>query len=74
MLDMETGRVAYAVLSYGRMLGMGDKLFAVPWQALQLDTANKRFILDIDKSRLEMLLALTRMIGPTWQTRNLPAS
>lgn len=53
MLDMETGRVAYAVLSYGGMLGMGDKLFAVPWEALQLDTTNKRFILDIDKSKLE---------------------
>lgn len=53
MLDMETGRVSYAVLSFGGVMGMGDKLFAVPWEALQLDTANKRFILDIDKSRLE---------------------
>jgi hypothetical protein len=31
---------------------MGDKLFAVPWQALHLDTVNKRFVLDIDKDRL----------------------
>lgn len=53
MLDMTTGQVAYAVLSYGGFLGMGERLFAVPWDALKLDTANKRFILNIDKVRLE---------------------
>jgi sporulation protein YlmC with PRC-barrel domain len=53
MLDMQTGQVAYAVLSFGGFLGMGDKLFAVPWQALHLDTVNKRFVLDIDKDRMQ---------------------
>lgn len=53
MLDMRTGQVAYAVLSFGGFLGMGEKLFAVPWQALQLDTVNKRFVLNIDKERLK---------------------
>lgn len=53
MLDMQTGQIAYAVLSFGGILGMGNKLFAVPWQALQLDTDNKRFILDCSKDKLE---------------------
>lgn len=53
MLDMSTGRVSYAVLSFGGFLGMGDKLFAVPWDALKLDTVNKRFVLNVDKARLE---------------------
>jgi sporulation protein YlmC with PRC-barrel domain len=53
MLDMRTGRVAYAVLSFGGFLGIGEKLFAVPWQALQLDTVNKRFTLNVDKNRLK---------------------
>jgi sporulation protein YlmC with PRC-barrel domain len=53
MLDMSNGRVAYAVLSHGGFLGMGDKLFAVPWSALTLDTVNKRFVLDVSKDRLE---------------------
>lgn len=53
MLDMTTGQVSYAVLSYGGFLGMGERLFAVPWDALKLDTANKRFILNVDKARLE---------------------
>jgi sporulation protein YlmC with PRC-barrel domain len=53
MLDMQSGEVAYAVLSFGGVLGMGEKLFAVPWQSLTLDTVNKRFILDIDKEQLK---------------------
>jgi PRC-barrel domain len=53
MLDMNTGQVAYAVLAFGGFLGMGEKLFAVPWQALHLDTANHRFVLNVDKERLK---------------------
>jgi sporulation protein YlmC with PRC-barrel domain len=53
MLDVRNGQVAYAVLSFGGWLGMGDKLFAVPWQALELDTVNKRFLLDVSKEHLK---------------------
>jgi hypothetical protein len=44
---------SYAVLSFGGWLGMGDKLFAVPWPALTLDTANKRFTLNVQKNALK---------------------
>jgi PRC-barrel domain len=53
MLDMERGRIAYAVLSFGGLLGLGDKLFAVPWQALRLDRDNRQFVLDVDRARLD---------------------
>jgi sporulation protein YlmC with PRC-barrel domain len=53
MLDTKSNHIAYAVLSFGGFLGMGDKLFAVPWSALQIDAANKRFILDVSKEQLE---------------------
>lgn len=53
MLGMESGKVAYAVLSFGGILGMGEKLFAVPWAALTLDTLNKRFVLKVDKDTLK---------------------
>ena len=53
MLDMATGKVAYAVLSFGGILGMGDKFFAVPWAALKLDTVNKRFTLNVPKAALK---------------------
>ena len=52
MIDMSAGRIAYAVLSFGGVLGVGDRLFAVPWSALTLDTTNKRFTLDVAKNRL----------------------
>jgi len=41
MVDIPSGRVAYAVLSFGGFLGMGDKLFAVPWSALTVDEDEK---------------------------------
>lgn len=53
MLDMRSGQVAYAVLSFGGIFGMGEKLFAVPWERLTLDTINQRFMLDIEKDRLK---------------------
>jgi sporulation protein YlmC with PRC-barrel domain len=53
MIDIPTGRVAYAVLSFGGFLGMGNKLFAVPWSALKVDEDDKCFILNIDKATIE---------------------
>lgn len=53
MIDISTGKVAYAVVSFGGVLGMGDKLFAVPWDALQVDGENKQLILSIPKDRLK---------------------
>lgn len=52
MLDVQRGNIAYAVLSVGGFLGIGDKLFAIPWSALKLDADNERFLLDVDKERL----------------------
>src|SRR5664279_5550018 len=53
MLDVASGRVAYAVLSFGGFLGMGSKLFAIPWGALKLDSSNSRFVFDVSKENLE---------------------
>ena len=53
MVDVETGRISYAVLSFGGFLGFGDKLFAIPWSALELDTENECVILNVAKERLE---------------------
>ena len=53
MVDVEEGVVAYVVLSFGGLLGMGDKLFAIPWAAFSLDEENKRFILNVDKETLK---------------------
>ena len=52
MLDLEMGRVAYAVLSLGGVPGMNDKLFAIPFEALKLDATHEHFTLDVDKDKL----------------------
>ncbi|MDO9468823.1 MAG: PRC-barrel domain-containing protein [Thiobacillus sp.] len=52
MLDLDSGRICYAVMSSGGFLGVGEKLFAVPWRALTLDAENACFVLDIAEERL----------------------
>lgn len=73
MLDVNDGRIAYAVLSFGGFLGMANKLFAVPWSALKLDPANKRFLLNVEKERLESAPGFDKdnwpdMMDKTWQS------
>lgn len=53
MLDVYTGRVAYAVMSSGGFLGIGDKLLAIPWNALTLDTDRKCFLLSVDAQTIK---------------------
>jgi sporulation protein YlmC with PRC-barrel domain len=53
MLDMRTGKIAYAVMSSGGVFSIGEKLFAVPWSALTLDTVNHRFTLNLAKGRFD---------------------
>ncbi|MBL0319305.1 MAG: PRC-barrel domain-containing protein [Alphaproteobacteria bacterium] len=53
MIDTENNRVSYYVLSFGGILGMGDKLFAIPPEAMKLNRNDKCFILNIDKDRLK---------------------
>lgn len=53
MIDLRSGRVVYAVLSFGGFLGLGDKLFAVPWAALAPDLQEHKFVLDVSKESLE---------------------
>ena len=74
MIDIPSGKVAYAVLSFGGFLGMGNKLFAVPWSALRLDEDKKHFVLDVDKKKLENAPGFDKdkwpdMADTTWGTR-----
>lgn len=53
MLDLENGRIRYVVLSFGGFLGVGDRLFAIPPEAMRVDTENEQMVLDVDRTRLE---------------------
>ena len=53
VIDARNSRVAYAILSFGGVLGLGDKHFAIPWEALTFDLSQKVAVLDMDKDRLK---------------------
>ena len=53
VIDPRTGKVAYAVISFGGFLSMGEKLFAIPFSALRYDQAENEYVLDVTKERLE---------------------
>jgi sporulation protein YlmC with PRC-barrel domain len=53
VIDPEEGSVEYAVLDFGGFAGVGDKYFAVPWEALRLDQTNKKLSLDVHKKDLK---------------------
>ncbi len=53
MLDKVSGKVAYVVLESGTFLGMGGKLFAIPWNSISYDKSDECFILNVDKDRLK---------------------
>ena len=53
MLDKPTGRVAYAVLSFGGFLGLGSKHYPLPWEMLRYDSNLGGYVVKLDKIRLE---------------------
>ncbi len=74
MLDMRSGKVAYAVMAAGGVFSMGERLFAIPWDALTLDTVNKRFVLALEKHKIDDAPGFDAdhwpdMANPNWITQ-----
>jgi sporulation protein YlmC with PRC-barrel domain len=74
ILDARENRVAYAILSFGGILGLGDKHFAIPWEALSFDVSEKTAVLAIDKERLSNAPGFDKdnwpdMANPEWGTQ-----
>jgi sporulation protein YlmC with PRC-barrel domain len=78
MLDLERGRVAYVVLSFGRVNWMpNDKLFAVPWEALTISFHDKKFIFNVSKETLKSAPGFNRNKWPDvadfgWLAKEIP--
>ena len=53
VIDAKEGRLAYAVLSFGGFMGMGNKLFAMPWRAFEFAKTENKLILNVDKEKLK---------------------
>ncbi|WP_245313675.1 PRC-barrel domain-containing protein [Allofrancisella frigidaquae] len=66
MVNPSSGKVAYVVVSFGGLLGMGDKLFAIPMTTFEVDTANSQFKLNKTKEELEQ--------APGFDKDNWPAT
>ena len=63
-IDRESGRIIYAVLSYGGILGFGEKRFAIPWEAVRTHPGERVFVVDVDKRTLESAPGFARDAMP----------
>lgn len=74
MIDLESGRLAYAVLSFGSGFMHSGKLFAIPWASLEVDQADKKVILKVPRELLESAEGFDKdhwpdMADPAFRTR-----
>jgi PRC-barrel domain len=66
MLDKYTGKVEYAVMSFGGFLGIGDSYHPLPWHVLTYDTGQGGYVVDLDRRRLEGAPSYTTGAEPNW--------
>jgi hypothetical protein len=53
MIDKISGKVAYVVMSFGGLLGVGERYYTLPWAKLDYDTDLNAYVLDVTKSQLQ---------------------
>ncbi|MBE0598502.1 MAG: PRC-barrel domain-containing protein [Desulfuromonadales bacterium] len=53
VIESGSGRTVYAVVSFGALAGMGDRLFPLPWGLLRLDQNGEKFVLQLARERLK---------------------
>lgn len=66
MIGKRSGRVEYAVMSFGGFLGMGESYHPLPWDTLDYDTDKDGYVVDIDKNRLKEAPSYTRDAAPDY--------
>jgi hypothetical protein len=69
MLNKTSGQVAYAIMSFGGFLGMGESYHPLPWRALTYDTRQDGYVVDIDRQRLEGAPSYAATDEPNWSDR-----
>jgi hypothetical protein len=69
MIDKYTGRVEYAVMSFGGFLGIGERYHPLPWQILTYDERQGGYVVDLDRSRLEGAPSYSASDIPNWSDR-----
>jgi hypothetical protein len=74
MINKVSGQVAYAIMSFGGFLGMGESYHPLPWRALTYDTRQGGYIVDIDRNRLENAPYYSAGSEPDWSDRSYSQS
>jgi hypothetical protein len=69
MIDKKSGNVAYAVMSFGGFLGMGNDYHPLPWSLLKYDTSKGGYVVNLDKSQLEGAPSYAAGTDPGWGNR-----
>ena len=69
MIDKISGKVVYALLSFGGFLGIGDRYHPLPWSVLKYDTRQGGYVIDLDRSVLEGAPTYGRNEEPNWTDR-----
>ena len=70
MLDKVSGKVAYAVLSFGGFMGMGEEYYPVPWSTLKYDTSLGGYRVNLTKDKLEKAPKYSSSTGWNWSREN----
>jgi PRC-barrel domain len=70
MIDKISGKVAYAVLSFGEFLGMGEDYYPVPWSTLNYDTSLGGYRVNFTKDQLDRAPKYTESQGWNWSREN----
>ena len=66
VVDVNNGRVHYAVLSFGGFLGLGDKLFAYPVSVFTPTSDSDKVLLNVDKAKLKAAPGFESKSYPEW--------
>lgn len=69
MIDKYSGRVEYAVMSFGGFLGIGERYHPLPWQVLTYDERQGGYVVDLDRLQLETAPSYTSSTMPNWSDR-----
>jgi hypothetical protein len=69
MIDKISGKVGYAVMSFGGFLGIGDRYHPLPWQVLTYDTGQGGYVVDLDRGKLEGAPTYGTSETPDWSDR-----
>ena len=70
MIEKISGRVAYAVMSFGGFLGMGTEEHSIPWKKLTYDTSLGGYRTDLTEAQLKGAPAFSRDRNWDWSDRN----